>query len=132
MSLDTIEARIGLKIERNKRNGRTREQHLKLVHRAQSSEKDVKRWHKQHPDGTPAQCAEELNVSPKTVYKWWKAKNTPQKEATLCPHCQQEMIKMRQEPFYWAKKGKMYSRTNKVCTGCGYIEEGQVRPCKNA
>lgn len=132
MSLDTIEARIGLKIERNKRNGRTREQHLKIVHRAQSSEKDVRRWHKQHPDGTPAQCAEELNVSLKTVYKWWKAKSTPQKEVALCPHCQQEMVKIRQEPFYWAKKGKMYSRTNKVCTGCGYIEEGRARPCKNA
>ena len=132
MSLNTVEARIGLKAPRNKRNNRTREQHLKLIHREQSSEKDVRRWHKQHLDGTPAQCAEELNVSLKTVYKWWKAKNTTTKEVALCPHCQREMIKMRQEPFYWAKKGKMYSRTNKVCTGCGYIEEGRARPCKNA
>ena len=131
MSLNTIEARIGLKIERNKRNGRTREQHLKLLHKAQSCENDVRRWHKQHLDGTPAQCAEELTVSLKTVYKWWNAKDTTAKEVALCPHCQQEMLKIRQEPFYWAKKGKMYSRTYAVCSGCGYTEEGRARPCKN-
>jgi hypothetical protein len=80
----------GLRIEPNKRNGRTRENHLKVVNEMRkfkrdvlnepsyekngrpSAEKLVKDWRKDNPDGKKSDCIKELNLSKPTVYKWWE------------------------------------------------------------
>lgn len=80
----------GLRIEPNKRNGRTRENHLKVVNEMRkfkrdvlnepsyekngrpSAEKLVKDWRKANPDGKKSDCIKELNLSKPTVYKWWE------------------------------------------------------------
>jgi hypothetical protein len=80
----------GLRIEPNKRNGRTRENHLKVVNEMRkfkrdvlnepsyekngrpSAEKLVKDWRKDNPDGKKSDCIKALNLSKPTVYKWWE------------------------------------------------------------
>ena len=76
----------GIQIAKNKRNGRTQEQHLVLARalkKAKASlgedvlggrpEKEmiVKKWRKAHPDGNKSQCSKDTGLSRTTVIKWW-------------------------------------------------------------
>jgi len=88
MSIRYIEAKTGIRIPRNKRNGRSREDHIKRVNalnkfdqidgkgaytnNGRKPQKDVVRqWRLEHPDGKKAQCIKDTGLSKPTVYKWW-------------------------------------------------------------
>ena len=98
--IDTIETRTGIKIEKNKRNGRKQALHLKLARANRdilcaergkldwregagrpkgsgSAEQRVLAWQQAHPDGRKADCIRETGLSKPTVYKWWRSDKTP-------------------------------------------------------
>lgn len=87
-SINAISGRTGIKIEKNKRNGRSQEVHLKIARATKrilketgqakregrpSSEMRVKRWRMLHPEGTKAECKAETGMSFTTIRKWWDA-----------------------------------------------------------
>lgn len=78
----------GIKIEKNKRNGRTRAEHVKLMNfvrdeinghkeswregNGRKPKKDVVlAWRSNHPDGKKAACIRDTGLSKPTVLKWW-------------------------------------------------------------
>ena len=87
--LDDIEKLTGLHFPRNKRNGRTQEQHLEGARAIQaigdkfngtnwregngrkSKQEIVAAWRAEHPNGRKADCIRETGLSKPTVYKWW-------------------------------------------------------------
>ena len=91
-SIRSIEYRTGFKIERNKRNGRSQEQHVKIMTairdvvypdgewrnkngrpKGSGTKKElIIAYKKEHPKATQRDIAKALNVSPTTVNKWLK------------------------------------------------------------
>lgn len=88
-SIDGISRRTAIDIEKNKRNGRSQEQHLKIARFARDlNYGDGKRWDDgngrkpkadmvrsyaaDHPDKNHSEIARELGVSRPTVIKWLK------------------------------------------------------------
>lgn len=87
--LSDIEKLSGLRLPRNKRNGRKQAVHLAGARAIQkvndefsgSSWRDgngrkpkesiVKAWRKEHPNGRKADCIRDTGLSKPTVYKWW-------------------------------------------------------------
>lgn len=85
--IHAIEARTGIQLPRNKRNGRKQEQHLQLargIRRIKENmgevvsgggrpdkAKVVKEWRKSHPEGRKIDCIRDTGLSKPTVYKWW-------------------------------------------------------------
>ena len=84
-TISDIEALTDVRIEKNKRNGRKQEQHLRLA-RGQlailkemgetsqgrpSAQKRVWEWRKQNPNGKKADCHRDTGLDPKTIRKWW-------------------------------------------------------------
>lgn len=85
--IKTIEERTDIKIERNKRNGRKQEQHIKIMNAIRDiehpdgtwrnkegrpdKEKIVEEWRNAHPDGKKIDCERETGLSRPTVLKWW-------------------------------------------------------------
>lgn len=78
----------GIRIEKNKRNGRKQAQHMEIMraiqevvnpnwrdnspHSGRRPKIDiVKQWRKENPNGTPKQCIESTGLNKNTVYKWW-------------------------------------------------------------
>lgn len=90
--IDTIVTRTGIKIEKNKRNGRKQAQHLQFARgirqiRLQlgedasgggrpSKQEIVQQWRQQHPEGRKADCIRDTGLSKPTVYRWWEARST--------------------------------------------------------
>ena len=86
LSIKYIETKTGFHIERARRNGLTREEHLKKARAIRagvstyesvgrpSAEKIISEWKKSHPDGKKADCIKETGLSKPTVYKWWDGK----------------------------------------------------------
>lgn len=91
--IDTITQLTALPIEKNKRNGRKQEVHLKIIRSNKAILKEeglmkqegrpkgsgtkevaIKEWQQLHPNGTKAQCIKETGISKKTVYKYWSDK----------------------------------------------------------
>ena len=86
--IDTIVWRTGIQIEKNKRNGRKRADHVKLMNfvrdeingnknwREGNGRPDklsvVTEWRSEHPEGTKAECIRETGLSKPTVYRWWR------------------------------------------------------------
>nr|WP_270385932.1 MULTISPECIES: hypothetical protein [unclassified Butyricicoccus] len=86
--IDTIVWRTGIQIEKNKRNGRKRADHVKLMNfvrdeingnknwREGNGRPDklsvVAEWRSEHPEGTKAECIRETGLSKPTVYRWWR------------------------------------------------------------
>lgn len=87
--INDISRLSGISIEKNKRNGRTQEQHLKLARFARDLNYDkgeswregngrpdkakiVEEWRTAHPDGKKADCIRDTGLSKPTVYKWWE------------------------------------------------------------
>ena len=84
-----IEKITGIQIPANKRNGRKREQHVKMVNAMRIMKRDmlgedeyknngrpdkaeiVKQWRIVHPMGRKADCIKDTGLSKPTVYKWW-------------------------------------------------------------
>lgn len=84
--IDSITALTAIPIEKNKRNGRKQDLHLKLarsnkailkeagelVAEGRPSKKDtVIMWRRMNENGTIAECMEETGVSRSTAYKYW-------------------------------------------------------------
>ena len=84
-----IEALTDVRIERNKRNGRKQDLHLRLARGQlailkQAGEKSqgrpvgsgtaqakVLEWRRQNPDGRKIDCRRDTGLDPKTIRKWW-------------------------------------------------------------
>ena len=92
--IDTIVNRTGIPIQKNKRNGRTRQQQIKIVNVTNSLKKEmgehigrpkgskdkmvrknkgymVIEWKIKNPNGKKADCIRETGLDKKTVYKYW-------------------------------------------------------------
>lgn len=86
-------------IEKNKRNGRKQEQHIKIMNAIREIEhpdgewrnkegrpdkqRIVEEWQESHPDGKKADCIRDTGLSKPTVYKWWQnAKMTAERSNT--------------------------------------------------
>ena len=86
--IDTIVKRTGLPIEKNKRNGRKQDQHLKIARftrdlnyddsngwinkeGAPTKQSIVQKWKSEHPNGKKIDCEKETGLSRHTVIKWW-------------------------------------------------------------
>lgn len=84
----SIEYKSGITIPANKRNGRTREEHTRIMrfirdeinqhsdwnrqgNGRKNKAEDVQRWKLEHPDGTKAECVRNTGMDKKTVYRWW-------------------------------------------------------------
>lgn len=83
--IKTIEARTGIRIDKNKRNGRKQEKHLQGARAIRDinnenwregngrpdKEQIVIDWQRQHPEGKKIDCERETGLSRHTVLKWW-------------------------------------------------------------
>lgn len=85
--IDAISVLTDIRIEKNKRNGRRQEVHIKYMNNQRAfkvemgecinggrptAEHKVHLWQQQHPDGKKADCIRETGLSKPTVYKWWQ------------------------------------------------------------
>ena len=90
-SIRAIEAKTKIPIERNKRNGRNQEQHMRIMSAIRDIEhpegiwrnkegrpkgsgtaaQKVAAYRAEHPGSTVTEVARALNISRTTVYKWW-------------------------------------------------------------
>lgn len=90
---NSIQYLSGIKFEKHKRNGRSREQHIKMLNAmritkrdvlgedeyknngrpvGKSKEKDIiHEWRKNNPNGRKCDCIKETGISKPTVYRWW-------------------------------------------------------------
>ena len=85
--LEYIEDKTGIRLERNKRNGRSQEQHLMIARftrdlfnnnwREGNGRKPkrelVKEWRESHPAESKAECNRQTGLDPKTIRKWWNS-----------------------------------------------------------
>ena len=87
--IDTISKLTEIRIDKNKRNGRKLDQHIKMVNSLRVMRRDVlgeneyknsgrptvqdkvNQWKREHPNGKKADCIRETGLSKPTVYKWW-------------------------------------------------------------
>lgn len=84
--IDTITTLTNLPIEKNKRNGRKQELHLRLARANKailkeagemkkegrpSKQSEIEEWQRLNTTGTKRECAAALGVSRATVYKYW-------------------------------------------------------------
>lgn len=84
--IDSISKLTDIPIEKNKRNYRRQETHLKIARsvlsimneengkalQGRKSKKNiVEQWQKEFPDGTKAECIRKTGLSKSTVYKYW-------------------------------------------------------------
>lgn len=85
--VSSISNRSGLKIEKNKRNGRKQAVHLERARAVQNIDypngewrhgngrkpqrEAVLEWQKKHPGGKKADCIRDTGLSKPTVYRWW-------------------------------------------------------------
>lgn len=90
--IKTITQLTQIPIEKNKRNGRKREAHLKYIINQKQFKKEmnepinlggrpcgsgtkediVKEWRQLHPQGTITECSKETKLSRTTIYKYWE------------------------------------------------------------
>ena len=86
--LEYITAKTGIPLERAKRNGRKRAEHLVVMNAMKSvkkqigesvaegrpsAEKKVKAWRAEHPHGRKEECHRDTGMSRDTIRKWWDA-----------------------------------------------------------
>ena len=84
--IDNISSLTSIPIEKNKRNYRKQEVHLKIARATKeiliadgenvkggrkSKESIVKQWQQENPKGKKADCIRETGLSKPTVYKYW-------------------------------------------------------------
>lgn len=91
--INSIAYHSAIKIEKNKRNGRKLDAHIKMLNatrkfrrdvlnedeyknsgrpKGSSKQKDIViRWRLDHPSGRKAECIRDTGLSKPTVYKWW-------------------------------------------------------------
>lgn len=99
-----IELLSGVRIERNKRNGRKQTDHVKLMnfvrdeinHNADwrkgngrpSKQQIIFEWQRDNPRGRKVDCERETGLSKKTVLKWWNT--TPDNVTSISPYIRHE------------------------------------------
>lgn len=92
--IDTIVQRTDIPIEKNKRNYRKQEAHLKRARAVQNIDYPDGEWRKgngrkpkkhvvaewrfKNPNGSKAECIRKTGLSKPTVYKWWDEKLSPE------------------------------------------------------
>ena len=86
--IEFISEKTNIRIERNKRNGRKQDQHLKIARftrdlnyddpngwinkeGAPTKQSIIQKWRLKHPDGKKADCIRDTGLTKPTVYKWW-------------------------------------------------------------
>lgn len=97
--IDSITKLTQIPIEKNKRNGRKQEVHIKRLNELRKFQRDVLgedeyklngrpkkayevfRWKDEHPNGTPKECAIELGIGKSTIYRYWNYTKEESKEA---------------------------------------------------
>lgn len=91
----SIANRSGIRIEKNKRNGRNQADHVKLMNAMKQLQQDlgeyrgdgrpagksrerdrVLQYRAEHPDAKPSACIRDTGISRNTVYRWWKEGTT--------------------------------------------------------
>lgn len=92
--IDSISRLTDIHIEKNKRNHRKQAIHLRIARMTKeimretdtlkrdgrpSKAEEVRLWRVIHPEGTPKECMEHLNISKNTVYKHWNQKEGARK-----------------------------------------------------
>ena len=86
--IEFISEKTNIPLQRTKRNGRKRAEHVKLMNyirdeinnnknwRDGSGRKPkadiVRQWQAAHPGGMKADCIRDTGLDKKTVYKWWE------------------------------------------------------------
>ncbi len=89
--VEYIEEATGISCTRAKRNGRSQQQHVKLMNFARELDNEnwregngpkpkwaiVNEWRKKHPTGNKAACIRETGLSKNTVKKWWDETENP-------------------------------------------------------
>ncbi len=135
-SLKYIEKLSGLTLPRNKRNYRTRKEHLTIVHKAQSKKELVRQWKKEHPKGTRAECARDLGITWNTADKWWSQKKKSAKnkdkpaaktyKAFDCG-CGNPDIQKSTHRWFYPDRGNFYKRTMYTCKSCECVHMGKAR-----
>lgn len=86
-TINDIEAVSGIRIYRNKRNGRKQADHIRLMNFVRdeingnrnwregngrpSAQQTVLEWREQHPEGRKIDCERDTGLSRHTVLKWW-------------------------------------------------------------
>lgn len=94
--IDTISYRTDIPIQKNKRNGRKQDVHLKIARATRdilhedwregngrpkgsgTAEKKVKAWRQANPQGSKSDCHRDTNLDPKTIRKWWEGEQNEQ------------------------------------------------------
>lgn len=89
LTLDRINEMTGFQIQKNKRNGFTREENLKIARSIQAvkceitktdwrnkngqptKQSEVIEWRLNNPSGTKYECIKATGITKHTVYKWW-------------------------------------------------------------
>lgn len=97
-TINDIEHLTNVRIERNKRNGRKRADHIKLMNYVRdeinqnenwregngrpkgsgTAQTKVNEWQEVNPTGTKAECNRQTKLDPKTIRKWWDNKECEQ------------------------------------------------------
>lgn len=95
--ITSIIHRSGIEIEKNKRNGRKQDVHVKIITATRdllypdgswregngrprgsgTAQAKVLEWRKANPDGTKYRCMKDTGLSKPTVYKWWDTVPAP-------------------------------------------------------
>lgn len=102
----------GIKIGRNKRNGRKRAAHVKVMNTMRNlkiqlgepveigrpagsgtAQRKVLAWRELYPDGKKADCIRETGLSKPTVYKWWDSQPKPDLAALIKVELKAEIVK---------------------------------------
>ena len=85
--IDSITKLTQIPIEKNKRNGRKQEEHLKRArallavdypngewrYKPPTKEQEIIEWQQLNPNGTKSMCIKETGISKPTVYKYWNS-----------------------------------------------------------
>ncbi len=93
-NIDIISNKTGIRLVRNKRNGRKQQEHLKIARFVQSIQdvdwrnKDgaptkqeiVQAWRAEHSDGRKIDCERDTGLSRHTILKWWDSKENKKNE----------------------------------------------------
>lgn len=111
--INSISHLTDIRIDKNKRNGRKREQHLILARGIKAMKKSIGEeikegrpkgagtkkeqvieWRKNNPDGTKAECHRQTKLDPKTIRKWWNwTEDTEEKEPSESAIAFEEHVK---------------------------------------
>lgn len=87
-NVDVISKKTGIPLQRNKRNGRKRADHVKRMNAlrdidypdgtwrnkdgAPTKQAIVQEWRRKNPDGKKADCQRDTKLSKDTIRKWWR------------------------------------------------------------